>query len=71
VQHPRSTCRKVVLRTTEGVTLRTALYQAYRTPTLNELHRGFRVGDTITDGNPLLDPEQLIGAEADRRGFLP
>jgi outer membrane receptor protein involved in Fe transport len=53
----------IAWRAAEGVTLRTALYQAYRTPTLNELHRGFRVGDTITDGNPLLDPERLIGAE--------
>jgi len=50
-------------RASESVTLRTAVYQAYRTPTLNELHRGFRVGDTVTDGNPLLDSERLLGVE--------
>jgi outer membrane receptor protein involved in Fe transport len=50
-------------RASEAVTLRTAAYQAYRTPTLNELHRGFRVGDTVTDGNPLLDSERLLGVE--------
>jgi outer membrane receptor protein involved in Fe transport len=50
-------------RASESVTLRTAAYQAYRTPTLNELHRGFRVGDTVTDGNPLLDSERLLGVE--------
>lgn len=53
----------VAWRVADGVTLRTAAYQAYRTPTLNELHRGFRVGDTVTDGNPRLDPERLVGVE--------
>lgn len=53
----------IAWRAADGVTLRTAAYQAYRTPTLNELHRAFRVGDTLTDGNPLLDPERLVGIE--------
>ncbi len=43
--------------------VRAAAYRAYRTPTLNELHRGFRVGDVVTDPNPLLDPERLTGGE--------
>ncbi len=38
-------------------------YRAYRTPTLNELHRGFRVGNTVTNPNPLLAPEKLTGVE--------
>ncbi len=46
-----------------GVGLRFAAYRAYRTPTLNELHRGFRVGDVVTDPNPQLDPERLTGVE--------
>jgi outer membrane receptor protein involved in Fe transport len=50
-------------RASDAITLRTAAYQSYRTPTLNELHRGFRVGDTVTDGNPLLDSERLVGVE--------
>jgi outer membrane receptor protein involved in Fe transport len=40
-----------------------AAYGAFRAPTLNELYRGFRVGDVITDPNPRLGPERLRGAE--------
>lgn len=39
-------------------------YRSYRTPTLNELHRGFRVGNVQTNPNALLEPERLTGAEA-------
>ena len=45
------------------VSLHAAFYRAHRTPTLNELHRGFRVGAIQTDPNPLLDPESLTGIE--------
>jgi outer membrane receptor protein involved in Fe transport len=38
-----------------------SVYRAHRTPTLNELHRGFRVGNAVTNPNPELDPEQLTG----------
>ena len=34
-----------------------------QTPTLNELHRGFRVGNVVTNPNPQLDPETLTGVE--------
>jgi outer membrane receptor protein involved in Fe transport len=37
--------------------------RAYRTPTLNELYRGFRVGNIVTNANPLLEPETLTGVE--------
>lgn len=40
-----------------------ALYRSHRTPTLNELHRGFRVGNIVTNANPSLDPETLTGLE--------
>ena len=40
-----------------------AVYHANRPPSLNELHRGFRVGNTVTNPNPLLDPETLTGVE--------
>lgn len=40
-----------------------AAYGAFRAPTLNELYRGFRVGDVITDSNPRLGPERLRGAD--------
>lgn len=38
-------------------------YHANRTPSLNELHRGFRVGNAVTNPNPLLEPETLSGVE--------
>ena len=40
-----------------------AVYRAHRTPTLNELHRGFRVGIIQTNPNVLLEPETLTGVE--------
>jgi len=36
----------------------------FRTPTLNELYRQFRVGTTLTTANYNLGPERLIGGEA-------
>ena len=44
--------------------VRTAAYAGFRAPTLNELHRPFRVGNDITEANPLLTPEKLRGIEA-------
>jgi outer membrane receptor protein involved in Fe transport len=41
--------------------LHASVYRAHRTPTLNELHRGFSVGNTVTNPNPELDPERLTG----------
>lgn len=46
-----------------AVSLQGAVYRGYRTPTLNELHRGFRVGNQVTNPNPLLEPEKLTGVE--------
>ncbi len=40
-----------------------SVYRAHRTPTLNELHRGFSVGNAVTNPNPELDPEQLTGMD--------
>jgi outer membrane receptor protein involved in Fe transport len=42
---------------------RGSVYRAFRAPTLNELYREFRVGNTITRANPALIPEKLFGAE--------
>src|SRR5262249_9465672 len=39
-------------------------YGSFRAPTLNELSRGFRVGNTVTQANPGLDAERLRGAES-------
>lgn len=40
-----------------------SVYRAHRTPTLNELHRRFAVGNAVTNANPLLDPEHLTGVD--------
>lgn len=47
-----------------GVSVTAAAYRAFRAPTLNELYRGFRVGNTVTDANAALDAERLAGAES-------
>ncbi|HEX2164823.1 MAG TPA: TonB-dependent receptor, partial [Thermoanaerobaculia bacterium] len=44
-----------------GVTA--AAYRSFRAPTLNELYRGFRVGDVVTEPNAELAAERLTGAE--------
>ncbi len=41
-----------------------AVYKSFRTPTLNELYRDFRVGNTDTQPNANLRPETLFGSEA-------
>lgn len=50
-------------RATDTLTARAAAYSAYRTPTLNELYRPFRIGNITTQANPDLDPETLLGGE--------
>jgi len=46
-----------------GRALRLAAYSGFRPPTLNELHRPFRVGNDITEANSALRPERLLGLE--------
>ncbi|MBI3425502.1 MAG: TonB-dependent receptor [Acidobacteria bacterium] len=48
----------------EHVNLHVAGYRAFRAPTLNELYRSFRVGDTLTQSNEKLTAERLTGGEA-------
>lgn len=47
----------------EGFYLRSAAYEGFRAPTLNELYRPFRLGNNVTLANPDLTPEELYGAE--------
>ncbi len=49
---------------TSRVALKAAVYRAFRAPTLNELYRSFRVGDTLTQSNAALIAERLTGGEA-------
>jgi outer membrane cobalamin receptor len=39
-------------------------YKSFRSPTLNELYRNFRVGNVLTLANAALIPEGLVGVEA-------
>lgn len=43
--------------------IRASAYSGFRAPTLNELHRPFRVGNDITEANAALEPERLYGVE--------
>jgi outer membrane receptor protein involved in Fe transport len=47
----------------DDLVVRTAVYQAFRVPTINELYRPFQVGADVTQANAMLDPERLLGAE--------
>lgn len=47
-----------------AIALRASVAHAFRTPTLNELHRGFRQGNVVTNANARLAPERLTAIEA-------
>jgi outer membrane receptor protein involved in Fe transport len=50
-------------RPKEQLAIRASAYRAFRAPTLNELYRNFRVGDTLTLANNNLTAERLTGGE--------
>src|SRR5690606_40027417 len=52
-----ATARLGLRRETGFGAVRAAAYAGFRPPTLNELHRPFRVGNDITEANPALAPE--------------
>ncbi|HKT10372.1 MAG TPA: TonB-dependent receptor [Terriglobia bacterium] len=54
----------LLYRLSDNVSLVASAYRAFRAPTLNELYRGFRVGDVVTNANSDLSAERLTGAEA-------
>ncbi len=54
----------LIYRPVEQLSFRVAAYRAFRAPTLNELYRSFRVGDTLTQSNEKLIAERLTGGEA-------
>ena len=53
----------LVYRASQTLSLTASGYGAFRSPTLNELYRSFRLGDTLTLANPALEPERLWGGE--------
>jgi len=62
-RHTLGTARFGVRRDLGAVALRAAAYSGFRPPSLNELHRPFRVGNDVTEANAALAPESLAGAE--------
>ena len=54
----------VVKKVTRQISLTASGFRAFRGPTMNELYRGFQVGQQITKPNPLLKSERATGFEA-------
>jgi outer membrane receptor protein involved in Fe transport len=50
-------------RVRDDSTLRVSWLTGFRTPTMNELYRSFRVGNTLTNANADLKPEKTTGPE--------
>jgi outer membrane receptor protein involved in Fe transport len=50
-------------RATDAWSLTASAYRASRSPSLNELYRGFRAGNVVTLPNPALEPERHTGVE--------
>jgi outer membrane receptor protein involved in Fe transport len=63
-EHAFSPRLGVVRQMTDHLTLRASAYQAFRSPTLNELYRSFRLGNVVTLANDTLRAERLTGVEA-------
>jgi outer membrane receptor protein involved in Fe transport len=57
---PRAT---VTWKADDIASLQFSVSRAYRTPTLNELYRGFRVGNIVTNANSRLEPEDITSVE--------
>ena len=55
------TARVGLRRKFGAVFVRSAAYAGFRPPTLNELHRPFRVGNDVTEANAALEPERIAG----------
>jgi outer membrane receptor protein involved in Fe transport len=64
---PRASLLRQLSRNTA---LTASVYRAFRSPTLNELYRSFRLGNVVTEANSDLRAERLTGAEAGGDIFL-
>jgi outer membrane receptor protein involved in Fe transport len=54
----------VLYTPSQSISFTASMTRAFRQPTLNELYRGFRVGDVVTLANENLRAERLTGGEA-------
>lgn len=50
-------------RLNDRIALKASGYRSFRSPTLNELYRTFRLGNALTTANPQLQAERLTGWE--------
>ena len=66
-EHALSGQASVVYKFSEQVSAVFAAYKSFRSPTLNELYRSFRVGNVLTLANENLRAEKLTGAEGGLR----
>jgi outer membrane receptor protein involved in Fe transport len=64
------TVRAGLRRDFDSFYLRTAAYEGFRAPSLNELYRPFRLGNNVTAANPALLPEKLYGLEIGAGGAV-
>ncbi len=53
----------LVFRASNAVTVRASGYRGFRAPSLNELYRPFRLGNVLTEANPDLTEEYILGVE--------
>lgn len=53
-----------IYKLADRASITASAYRAFRAPTLNELYRGFRVGNVVTQANESLRAETLAGYEA-------
>jgi outer membrane receptor protein involved in Fe transport len=53
----------LVFRASNAITVRASGYRGFRAPSLNELYRPFRLGAVVTEPNPDLTEEYILGAE--------
>jgi outer membrane receptor protein involved in Fe transport len=58
---PRATLRHQI---NSNISWDASIYRAFRAPTLNELYRSFRQGNTLTNSNANLTAEHLTGGDA-------
>jgi outer membrane receptor protein involved in Fe transport len=63
-EHAFSPRAALLVSANEHLVLTASAYRSFRAPTLNELYRTFRLGNTVTQANPQLRAERLSGAEA-------
>ena len=59
----------VLHQISQNISVTGAAYRAFRSPTLNELYRSFRLGNVLTEANSALRAERLTGAEAGANAF--